>query len=88
MVEAAQIGSNVHIGKDAVVGSMAIIKDYVNVLDGCVIPAGMVIPSFSVVGGVPGRVVGELGEGWGIIEGGPGGDSRDRYRSVGRETKG
>lgn len=83
MVEAASVGSYVHIGRDVVVGSMAILKDYVQVLDGAVIPPGMVVPSWSVVGGAPARVVGELGEGYGA-EGAEGGMSRDRYRSVGR----
>lgn len=75
------MGSYVHIGRDVVVGSMAILKDYVQVLDGAVIAPGMVVPSFSVVGGAPARVVGELGEGYGA-EGAEGGMSRERYRSV------
>ncbi|KAI5291143.1 hypothetical protein KEM54_006133 [Ascosphaera aggregata] len=83
VVEAANIGSHVHIGADAVIGSMAIIKDLVVVLDNTVVPPGMVIPSFSVVGGSPARVVGEVGEGYGL-EGAEGGMARERYRMVGR----
>ena len=45
------------------VGEFAIIKDYVKVLDGTVIAPHTVIPSFSIVGGRPGRVVGEVPEG-------------------------
>lgn len=83
VVEAASVGSHVHIGRDAVVGSMAILKDFVLVLDGAVVPAGMVAPSFCVVGGAPARVVGEIGEGFGV-EGAEGGMARERYRAVGR----
>lgn len=83
VVEAASVGNHVHIGQDTVVGSMAILKDYVVVLDNAVVPAGMVVPSFCVVGGQPARVVGEVGEGYGI-EGGEGGMARERYKMVGR----
>ncbi|KAI1939645.1 hypothetical protein LOZ66_002961 [Ophidiomyces ophidiicola] len=83
VIEAASIGNHVHVGKDAVVGCMAILKDFVVVLDGAVVPAGMVVPSFCVVGGAPARVVGEVGEGFGI-EGAEGGMARERYRLVGR----
>lgn len=62
---------------------MAIIKDYVLVLDGAVVPPGMVVPSWSVVGGRPARVVGELGEGYGV-EGAEGGMARERYKNVGK----
>lgn len=83
VVEAASVGNHVHVGRDAVVGSMAILKDYVVVLDGAVVPAGMVVPSFCVVGGQPARIVGEVGEGYGM-EGAEGGLARERYRMVGR----
>ncbi|KAK2747998.1 hypothetical protein FQN57_001589 [Myotisia sp. PD_48] len=83
VVEAAQVGNHVHIGRDVVIGSMAILKDYVVVLDGAVVPSGMVIPSWSVVGGAPARVVGEVGEGYGV-EGADGGITRERYRMVGK----
>lgn len=77
-MEAALIGSHVHIGANVVIGKFVIVKDYVRVLDGTVVPMNMVIPSFSVVAGRPGRVVGEIREG--EIEGF---DGRERYRSVG-----
>ncbi|KAH8695260.1 trimeric LpxA-like protein [Talaromyces proteolyticus] len=83
VVEAAQVGNHVHIGNDVVVGNMVIIKDFAYVLDGAVVPAGMVVPSFCVVGGSPARIVGEVGEGYGV-EGAEGGMARERYKLVGR----
>ena len=58
------------------------VKDRVKILPGTVVPAGMVVPSGSVVGGRPGRVVGEVGEGWGVREGGEGGEGREVWRGV------
>jgi dynactin-5 len=83
IVEAAQIGNHVHVGNDVVVGNMAILKDFAYVLDGAVVPPNMVVPSFCVVGGRPARIVGEVGEGYGV-EGAEGGLARERYRVVGR----
>lgn len=83
MIEAATVGNHVHVGKDAVVGNMAILKDFAYVLDGAVVPAQMVVPSFCVVGGSPARIVGEVGEGYGV-EGAEGGMARERYRLAGR----
>ncbi|KAJ5861416.1 uncharacterized protein N7529_008726 [Penicillium soppii] len=83
VIEAAQLGNHVHVGKGAAVGSMAIIKDYAYVLDGAVVPPGMVVPSWCVVGGRPARIVGEVGEGYGV-EGAEGGMARERYRVVGK----
>lgn len=87
VVEAAVIGSNVHIGRDCVIGKFVILKDCVKVLEGTVVPQGLVVPSFSVVGGRPGRVVGEVGDGWGVGEGVgrggvEGGDLRELWRSI------
>ncbi|MCJ1351427.1 MAG: hypothetical protein MMC33_001411 [Icmadophila ericetorum] len=77
VIEAAVIGSNVWIGEGCVVGNMAILRDGVKVLDGTVVSAGMVIPSGVVVGGRPGRIVGELGMGW------EGVDGRTLWKNVG-----
>ncbi|CAN8105721.1 unnamed protein product [Discula destructiva] len=63
VIQAATVGSHVHIGSNAVVDEFAIIKDYVRVLDGTVVPPNMVIPSFTIVAGQPARVVGEIPEG-------------------------
>lgn len=82
-MEAASLGNHVHVGKGAAIGSMAIIKDYAYVLDGAVVPPGMVVPSWCIVGGRPARIVGEVGEGYGV-EGAEGGMARERYRVVGR----
>ncbi|KAI8591763.1 putative dynactin Arp1 p25 subunit RO12 [Geranomyces variabilis] len=62
VIEAAQIGSYVHIGKNCIIGRFAIIKDCCRILDGTVIPPNAVIPSFSVYGGNPARLVDELPE--------------------------
>lgn len=79
---AASIGNYVHIEKGAVVGNLCIIKDFVKILEGAVLPDCMVVPSYSVVAGRPARVVGDVGEGWGVWEGMEGGSGRERYRSV------
>ncbi|KAL3479186.1 trimeric LpxA-like protein [Aspergillus californicus] len=81
VVEAASVGNHVHVGQEAVIGNMAILKDFAYVLDGAVVPGGMVVPSWSVVGGAPARIVGEVGEGYGV-EGAEGGMARERYRGV------
>jgi dynactin-5 len=78
IIEAALIGSHVSIGSNCVVGKFVIIKDFVRILDGTVVPPNMVIPSFSIVGGRPGQVVGEIAEG--EVEGF---DLREIYRAVG-----
>ncbi|KAH8147524.1 uncharacterized protein LAJ45_08351 [Morchella importuna] len=62
VVEAALIGSYVHISKDCVIGKFTIIKDCVRIEEGTVIAPNSVIPSFSVVSGRPGVVVAELPE--------------------------
>jgi dynactin-5 len=53
--------------------AFAIIKENVKILPNSVIPANMVIAPGSVVGGQPARVIGEVGEGWGVSGGGAGG---------------
>jgi dynactin-5 len=81
VVEAAMIGSHVHIQAGCVIGKFAIIKEYVRILEGTVVPPNMVIPSFSIVAGRPARVVGEVPEGG--IEAF---DCREIYRSVGNHV--
>ncbi|KAI1336082.1 trimeric LpxA-like protein [Xylariaceae sp. FL0016] len=63
VVQAATIGSHVHIGARVTIGEFAIVKDYVRILDGAVVAPNTVIPSLSVVAGQPARVVGEVPEG-------------------------
>lgn len=83
-MEAASIGDRVYIGEGAVVGKMCILKEGCRVLAGSVVPGGMVVPGALVVGGRPARVVGEVGDGYGVeggVEGG--GDLRELWRGVG-----
>jgi dynactin-5 len=95
-VSAIQISSHVHIGANTVIHPFAMIKENVKVLPDTVIPANMIIPPGSVVGGRPARVVGVVGEGWGVSGGGglgiggggeekswvEGGDLRELVRSI------
>ncbi|CRK39795.1 hypothetical protein BN1708_008021, partial [Verticillium longisporum] len=60
----------------------AIIKDYVRVLEGSVVPPNMVIPSFSIVGGQPARVIGEVPEG-----GHDAFELRELYKTVGNNPQ-
>lgn len=69
-VSAASISSHVHVGEGCILEPFCIVRDNVKVLPHSTVPANMVIPSNSVVGGRPARVVGELGEGWGVAAGG------------------
>lgn len=62
IVEAATIGSFVHIGKNCVIGRFAIIKDCCKIEDNTVIPPNTVVPSFSIYEGSPGVFVDELPE--------------------------
>ena len=70
-VSAAIIGSNCHVGAYAVIGNGCVIKDCVKVLEGAVMPDGMVASSGVVVGGNPARILGDVGDGFGV--GGDGG---------------
>ena len=72
-IQAISISSHVHIGQHCTIGPFAIIKENVKILPHTVVPANMVIASGSVVGGQPARVVGDVGEGWGVSGGGGGG---------------
>jgi dynactin-5 len=88
-ISAASIGSYVYIGEDVTVGNACIIADRVKVLDGAVLSAAMQVPSGMVVGGKPARILGEVGDGWGVgsgtVEEGEwieGGDLKELIRSV------
>ncbi|KAG9201022.1 hypothetical protein B5807_03349 [Epicoccum nigrum] len=72
-ISAISISSHVHIGANVIIQPFAIIKENVKILPNTVVPTNMVIASGSVVGGQPARVVGEVGEGWGVGGGGAGG---------------
>lgn len=83
VVQAATVGNHVHIGRDCTIGEFAIIKDCVKILDGTVVPPNMVIPSFSIVGGRPARLVGELPEGGSQEDF----ELRDLYKTVGNNPQ-
>lgn len=96
-ISAASIGSYVYIGADVVIGNACIVADRVKILDGAVMPEAMQVPTGSVVGGVPARVLGEVGEGWGLESGTvgeewggwiEGGELKELIRSVQREAEG
>ena len=72
-ISAISISSHVHIGANVTIQPFAIIKENVKILPHTVVPTNMVIASGSVVGGQPARVIGEVGEGWGVGGGGAGG---------------
>ena len=82
VIEAASIGDRVHIGARSVVGRFAILKDSCRILEGTIVPAGMVVASGCVVGGRPGRIVGEVGDGYGMGEG-MGGELRQLWKRTG-----
>jgi len=62
VIAAAQIGSNVVIGSDAVIGKRCVIQDNSIILPGTVLPPDTTVPSFTIWGGSPGLLVGELVE--------------------------
>ncbi|KZM22367.1 uncharacterized protein EKO05_0007738 [Ascochyta rabiei] len=72
-ISAISISSHVHIGANVTIQPFVIIKENVKILPHTVVPMNMVIASGSVVGGQPARVIGEVGEGWGVGGGGAGG---------------
>jgi dynactin-5 len=95
-IQAISIASHVHIGENVTINQFVIIKENVKVLPNTAVPANMVIASGSVVGGQPAKVIGEVGEGWGVsgsggglgVGGGgeekwvEGGDLRELVRSI------
>ena len=58
----SKIGSGVVIGKDCVLGHRSVLKDNCRVLDGSVVPPDTTVPPFTVYGGRPAVMVGELPE--------------------------
>ncbi|XP_067912134.1 dynactin subunit 5 isoform X2 [Heterodontus francisci] len=62
VVNAAQIGSYVHIGKNCVIGRRCVLKDCCKILDNTVLPPETVVPPFTVFSGCPGLFAGELPE--------------------------
>nr|POF11611.1 dynactin subunit 5 [Quercus suber] len=64
-ISAAAISSNVWIGAGCVLQNFCTVRDHCKILPGTVVPPYMMVPPGSVVAGRPGRIVGEVGEGWG-----------------------
>ena len=85
VISAGQIGRNVEIGKRCSLGNLCMIKDCTKILDDTVIPAMSQWPGGVVIGGRPARIVGEIGDGWGAVEGGDGGMDKIRWASVGNK---
>ncbi|KAI7091434.1 hypothetical protein KC356_g650 [Hortaea werneckii] len=88
-IAAASISSHVHIGARCVLQPFCVIKEQCKILPGTVVPPHMIVPPGSVVAGRPARIVGEVGEGWGMSLGGgegeewvEGGDLRPLVRSI------
>lgn len=87
-ISSAEIRSHVYIGANSVLSPFCMIKDNCKILPDTVVPANMVVPAGSIVGGRPGRIIGEVGEGWGVGPGGhgeawvEGGDLRELVRSI------
>ncbi|XP_051044054.1 dynactin subunit 5-like [Phodopus roborovskii] len=62
VVNAAQICSYVHVGKNCVIGRQSVLKDCCKILDNTVSPPETVVPPFTVFSGCPGLFSGELPE--------------------------
>ncbi|GAB7352307.1 hypothetical protein MBLNU459_g2759t2 [Dothideomycetes sp. NU459] len=87
-ISSGSIGSHVYIGANAVLSPFCIIKENCKILPDTIVPPHMVVPAGSIVGGNPGRIIGEVGEGWGVGGGSSGelwvegGELRELVRSI------
>lgn len=62
VVNAAQIGSYVFIGKNCVIGRRCVLKDCCMIADNTVLPPETTVPTFTIYSGSPGLCSGELPE--------------------------
>lgn len=62
VVNAAQIGSYVHIGKNCVIGRRSVLKDCCAIADNTVLAPETVVPPFTLYSGSPGIFTSELPE--------------------------
>ncbi|KXJ21672.1 dynactin subunit 5 [Exaiptasia diaphana] len=62
VVNAAQVGSYVHIGKNCVIGRRSVLKDCCAIADNTVLPPETVVPPFTLYSGSPGKFTAELPE--------------------------
>jgi len=62
VVNAAQIGSYVHIGKNCVIGRRCVLKDCCQIADNSIVPPDTVVPPFMLFGGSPAKHIGDLPE--------------------------
>jgi len=60
VVNAAQVGSYVHIGKNCVIGRRSVLKDCCAIADNTILPPETVVPPFTLYSGSPGKVVSDL----------------------------
>nr|XP_002131615.1 dynactin subunit 5-like [Ciona intestinalis] len=62
IVNAAQIGSYVHIGKNCVIGRRCVLKDCCQIADNTILPPETLVPPFKLYGGSPAVCVEDLPE--------------------------
>jgi len=62
VINAAQIGSYVYVGKNCVIGRRCVLKDCCMIADNTVLPPETVVPPFTIFSGSPGKCTGELPE--------------------------
>ena len=85
-ISAIDIKSHVYIGDGCVLSAFAVVRENVKILPSTVVPGHMVIPAGVVVGGRPARILGDVGDGWGVCPPGKdwveGGELRELVRSI------
>ncbi|KAI0225565.1 Dynactin subunit 5 [Lamellibrachia satsuma] len=62
IINAAQVGSYVHVGKNCVIGRRCVLKDCCAVADNTVLPPETVVPPFTLYSGSPGMFIEQLPE--------------------------